>query len=87
MSDRDVVVLSAVRSAIGAFGGGLSDIEPHELAGTVMKEAVTRSGADPARINYVTVGNCIPTDEALPLRRPGRGRSRPACRWSRWRCR
>jgi acetyl-CoA C-acetyltransferase len=66
MSDRDVVVLSAVRSAIGAFGGGLSDIEPHELAGTVMKEAVTRSGADPARINYVTVGNCIPTDARYP---------------------
>ncbi len=66
MSDRDVVVLSAVRSAIGAFGGGLSDIEPHELGGMVMKEAVTRSGADPAKINYVTVGNCIPTDARYP---------------------
>ena len=66
MSERDVVVLSAVRSAVGAFGGGLSDIEPAELAGTVMKEAVTRSGADPARINYVTVGNCIPTEKRYP---------------------
>ena len=66
MSDRDVVVLSAVRSAVGAFGGGLSDIEPAELAGMVMKEAVTRSGADPARINYVTVGNCIPTEARYP---------------------
>jgi len=66
MSDRDVVVLSAVRSAIGTFGGGLSDIEPHELGGMVMKEAVTRSGADPAKINYVTVGNCIPTDARYP---------------------
>lgn len=66
MSDRDVVVLSAVRSAIGSFGGGLSDIEPHELGGTVMKEAVTRSGVDPAQINYVTVGNCIPTDARYP---------------------
>jgi acetyl-CoA C-acetyltransferase len=66
MSDRDVVVLSAVRSAIGTFGGGLSDIEPHELGGLVMKEAVTRSGADPAQINYVTVGNCIPTDARYP---------------------
>ncbi len=59
---RDVVVLSAVRSAIGAFGGSLSDIEPSELGGTVMKEAVSRSGVDPNQINYVTVGNCIPTD-------------------------
>jgi acetyl-CoA C-acetyltransferase len=62
MSKRDVVVLSAVRSAIGAFGGSLSDIDPPELAGTVMKEAVKRSGVDPNQINYVTVGNCIPTD-------------------------
>ena len=62
MSQRDVVVLSAVRSAIGTFGGSLSGIEPPELAGTVMKEAVVRSGVDPKLINYVTVGNTIPTD-------------------------
>jgi Acetyl-CoA acetyltransferase len=62
MSKRDVVVLSAVRSAIGTFGGGLADIDPPELAGTVMKEAVLRSGVDAKQINYVTVGNCIPTD-------------------------
>jgi acetyl-CoA C-acetyltransferase len=66
MAERDVVVLSAVRSAVGAFGGGLSDNEPADLAGTVMKEAVSRSGADPARINYVTVGNCIPTEVRYP---------------------
>jgi len=59
---REVVVLSAVRSAIGTFGGSLANIEPCELAGTVMKEAVGRSGVDPKQINYVTVGNCIPTD-------------------------
>lgn len=62
MSRRDVVVLGAARSAIGTFGGSLADIEPAELAGTVMKEAVTRSGVDPATINYVTVGNTIPTE-------------------------
>jgi acetyl-CoA C-acetyltransferase len=59
---RDVVVLSAVRSAIGAFNGSLSSFEPSELGGIVMKEAVVRSGVDPALINYVTVGNTIPTD-------------------------
>jgi acetyl-CoA C-acetyltransferase len=59
---RDVVVLGAARSAIGGFGGSLSGMEPSELAGLVMKEAVARSGVDPQKINYVTVGNCIPTD-------------------------
>jgi acetyl-CoA C-acetyltransferase len=62
MSKRDVVVLSAARSAIGTFAGSLADIEPAELAGTVMKAAVERSGVDPKAINYVTVGNTIPTE-------------------------
>jgi acetyl-CoA C-acetyltransferase len=66
MSKRDVVVLGVARSAIGTFGGSLADIEPAELAGTVMKEAVTRSGVDPKSINYVTVGNTIPTESRFP---------------------
>ena len=59
---RDVVVLSAVRSAVGTFGGSLASIEPSELAGIVMKESIARSGVDPQLIGYVTVGNCVPTD-------------------------
>lgn len=59
---REVVVLSAVRSAIGTFNGSLSSMEPFELGGIVMKEAVARSGVNPQDINYVTVGNTIPTD-------------------------
>jgi acetyl-CoA C-acetyltransferase len=59
---RDVVVLSAVRSPIGAFGGSLADFESSELATIVMKEAVARSGVDPKLIEYVTVGSTIPTD-------------------------
>ena len=62
MANREVVVLSAVRSPIGGFGGSLADFEASELAGIVMKESVVRSGVDPQLINYVTVGNCIPTD-------------------------
>lgn len=66
MANRDVYVLSAVRSAIGGFGGSLSSLEPAELAGMVMKESVNRSGVDPQKINYVTVGNCIPTESRFP---------------------
>src|SRR5574338_488239 len=62
MANREVVVLSAVRSAIGTFGGSLADFDASELAGLVMKEAVRRSEVDPQLINYVTVGNCMPTD-------------------------
>lgn len=63
---QDVVILSAVRSAVGSFNGSLSTLEPCELAGMVMKEAVSRSAVDPKEINYVTVGNCIPTDNRYP---------------------
>ena len=59
---RDVVVLSAVRSPIGTFGGALAEFDASELAGIVMKEAVARSGVDPQQIEYVTVGNTMPTD-------------------------
>ena len=63
---RDVVVLSAVRSAVGGFNGSLSSLEPSELGGMVMKEAIARSGADPALMNYVVVGNCVPTESRSP---------------------
>ena len=62
MTQRDVVVLGAARSAVGTFNGTLADTEPAELAGIVMKAAIERSGVDAARINYVTVGNTIPTE-------------------------
>ena len=62
MTQRDVVVLSAARSAVGTFNGSLADTEPSELAGLVMKASIERSGVDAARINYVTVGNVIPTE-------------------------
>src|SRR5579863_6521058 len=62
LSRREVVVLSAARSAIGTFGGALAEFEPVDLAGRVMTEAVARSGVDPQAIEYVTVGNTIPTD-------------------------
>lgn len=60
--NNEVVVLSAARSAIGSFGGGLSQLEPAELAGQVMKASIERSGVEPQAINYVASGHCIPTD-------------------------
>lgn len=59
---KDVVVLSAVRSPVGAFGGSLADMDPCDLGGIVMKEAIARSGVDPQQINYVTVGTTMPVD-------------------------
>jgi len=63
---REVVVLSAVRSAVGAFNGGLKDIEPAELGGLVIKEAIARGGVDPQQVSFAAVGNCIPTEVRYP---------------------
>jgi acetyl-CoA C-acetyltransferase len=69
---REVVVLSAVRSAIGTFGGSLANMEPHELAGTVMKESIARSGVDPQQINLRHRRQLHPDRFALCLRFPRR---------------
>ncbi len=63
---KEVVVLSAVRSAIGTFGGSLAGFEPGVLGGMVLKEAIQRSQLDPQQITYATVGNAIPTNARFP---------------------
>jgi len=62
MTNREVVVLSAVRTAVGKFGGALKDIPPTELAANVVRESVKRSGIATSDIGGVAFGNVIHTD-------------------------
>ncbi|MGB1110434.1 MAG: acetyl-CoA C-acyltransferase family protein [Gammaproteobacteria bacterium] len=62
MSDREVVFLSGVRTAIGDYGGSLKDIPPTELAAMVVKEAVSRSGAEADDIGACVFGNVVHTE-------------------------
>src|ERR1700751_372814 len=50
------VVLSAVRTPIGRYGGALSGVRPDDLAGLVIREAVERAGVAPAAIEDVWLG-------------------------------
>jgi len=59
---REVVVLSAVRTAVGSYGGSLKDIPPSELAAKCVKEAVRRAGIKAADVGHVVFGNVIHTD-------------------------
>lgn len=61
-SKREVVVVSAVRTAIGDYGGTLKDVAPTELAARVVKEAVARAKIDPAQVGHVVFGNVIHTE-------------------------
>ncbi len=61
-SQREVVILSGVRTAIGTYGGSLKDQPPTELGALVVREAVARAGVEPQEIEHVVFGNIIHTD-------------------------
>src|SRR5437764_15182765 len=56
---REVVILSGVRTAIGDYGGSLKDIAPTELAARDLKEAVSRAKVDPTDIGQCVFGNVL----------------------------
>jgi acetyl-CoA C-acetyltransferase len=59
---EDVFVISAVRSAVGDFGGALKDMPPTALAAQVTAEAVRRSGVAPGEIGHIVFGQVIHTE-------------------------
>jgi acetyl-CoA C-acetyltransferase len=59
---REVLVLSAVRTAIGKYGGGLAAVPPCDLAATVVREAVGRAGVDPSDVGHAVFGHVIHTE-------------------------
>ncbi|MGO9049210.1 MAG: acetyl-CoA C-acyltransferase family protein [Xanthobacteraceae bacterium] len=59
---NEVYDVSAVRTAIGTFGGSLKDIPPTELASRVTAEAVRRSSVAPAEIGHVVFGQVVQTE-------------------------
>ena len=56
---HDVVILSAVRTAIGKFGGTLKDVPAQELGGLVVGEAIKRAGLTPAQVHECIMGNVL----------------------------
>ena len=60
--NREIVILSGVRTAIGGYGGSLKDSPPSDLAATCVREAVARSGVDGKDVGHVVFGNIIHTD-------------------------
>ena len=62
---KDVVIVSACRTAIGAFGKSLKDLNGAKLASITMKEAIRRAGIDPALIDDVRYGCCVEHHDTL----------------------
>ncbi|KAF1697276.1 acetyl-CoA C-acyltransferase [Pseudoxanthomonas jiangsuensis] len=62
MSQPEIFVAAAVRTAIGSYGGTLKDIPLHRLATHVVSAALAQSGVPADRIGHVVFGNVIPTE-------------------------
>jgi acetyl-CoA C-acetyltransferase len=59
MSNREVVVVSGVRTGIGDYGGALKEMPATKLGAIAIKEAVARAKIEPARVGHVVMGSVI----------------------------
>src|SRR3990172_12550644 len=57
--EKEAVILSAARTAVGKFQGGLSSITAVKLGAVAVKAAVERAGIDPKDIEEVLMGNVV----------------------------
>ena len=62
MAQRDVVVLSGVRTAVGTFGGAFKDTPAVDMAAAVVRDSVARAKIDPAQVGHVAFGHVVNTD-------------------------
>ncbi|MEI8165205.1 MAG: acetyl-CoA C-acyltransferase family protein [Chloroflexales bacterium] len=61
-NQREVVIISGVRTAIGGFNGSLKDQPPSELAALIVREAIARAGVEAKEIEHVVFGHVINTE-------------------------
>ena len=60
---KEVFLSSGARSALGDFGGSLKNVEFTELASTVARAALTKSGINPSAIDHIVFTTTCPTDK------------------------
>ncbi|MDV6295807.1 MULTISPECIES: acetyl-CoA C-acetyltransferase [Rhodococcus] len=66
---RDVVICEPLRTPVGRFGGVLKDVAPEDLAATVIRELVARTGISGSDVDDVILGQASPNGEAPALGR------------------
>ncbi|MGY1609713.1 MULTISPECIES: acetyl-CoA C-acetyltransferase [unclassified Geodermatophilus] len=66
---RDAVICEPLRTPVGGFGGSLRDVPVQDLASTVIRALVERTGLPPESVDDVVLGHCYPTMEAPALGR------------------
>jgi acetyl-CoA C-acetyltransferase len=66
---RDAVICEPLRTPVGGFGGSLRDVPVQELAATVIRALIDRTGIPPESVEDVLLGNCYPTMDAPAIGR------------------
>jgi acetyl-CoA C-acetyltransferase len=66
---REAVICEPVRTAVGRYGGALRDVPAQELAATVLRGLVERTGLTSADIDDVLLGQCYPNSDAPAIGR------------------
>ncbi|MGH2317551.1 acetyl-CoA C-acetyltransferase [Planococcus sp. SE5232] len=56
---QEIVIVSAVRTAVGSFQGSLKDVPATQLGAIVIKEAIERAGVKPDQVSEVIMGNVL----------------------------
>lgn len=69
MLGREVVICSPLRTPVGKFGGVFAPVPVADLASTVLRELIARTGLDPQAVNDVILGHAYPTSESPALGR------------------
>lgn len=72
MNDQDVVIVSAVRTPFGKFDGVLRSVSSFDLGIMALREVVKRIGLEPAGVDEVYYGTCIPAEYAILTNVPAR---------------
>ena len=63
MEMKNAVIVEACRTAVGSFGGSLRPVSAYDMACTVLKGCIDRSGIDPKEIDEVIMGQCRQTSD------------------------
>ena len=66
---RDAVICEPLRTPVGGFGGSLRDVPAHELAASVIRGLLERTGLAPDAVDDVVLGHCYPTMDAPAIGR------------------
>ncbi|MBM4406915.1 MAG: acetyl-CoA C-acetyltransferase [Chloroflexi bacterium] len=60
---KEVLLAGAVRTPVGKFGGGLSELPATQLGAIAIKESLKRAKVDPAQVDYAIMGNVLTANE------------------------